>query len=200
MENSTEPGGIVADTTPADFFHIRVVFLNRIWVGLLVVVSFAAPLSLARTFFTGWQPAYFVQFFMLAMLGAGFLFREQFSFRVRALTAVTVLDLNGIVSVVSFGMFGASWWWLIMSSLLIAILFRTRAGMIHAACAMLLLTAVGLSFVLGGLTLDFDANAYSRQLLPWASLLTGPVLFTVFAFWAFDAMLKPLRDLRQPPS
>lgn len=174
----------------SDLSVIRGVFLDRVWLGLLIVASLAIPLSLARTFFTGWQPAYVAQFFMLAVLGGGFLLREQFSFRVRALAVVMVLDLNGIVSVISFGLFGASWWWLFMSSVLVAMFFRTRTGLLHAVAAMLILAAVGTSFVLGWLTLEFDANLYTRQLLPWVSLLLGPALFTVFVFWACDAFLK----------
>ena len=166
------------------------VFVDRIWIGLLVVICFTVPISLARTFIVGWQPAYATQFLMLLVLGSGFILRHLIGMRLRALTLIVLLDFNGIVSVVSFGLFGVSWWWLVMSSLLVAFVFRTRAGMLHAAAAFVLLAIVGLAFVQGWLTMDFDANVYGRQLLAWAGMLTGPVLFSVFVFWACDAFLK----------
>jgi hypothetical protein len=180
----------VSDATARHLSCLRILFLDRVWIGLLVVTSLAVPVSLARTFFTGWQPAYAVQFFMLFTLGGGYLIRDMLGYRLRALVIVALLDFNGITSVTSFGLFGASWWWLFMSSLLVALFFHTRTGLYHALGAILLLAVVALLFVQGTLGFDFDANAYNRQWLPWAGMLLGPVLFTLFVFWACDAFLK----------
>jgi hypothetical protein len=187
-------GASISDATARHLCCLRALFLDRVWIGLLVVTSLAVPISLARTFFTGWQPAYAVQFFMLFTLGGGFLIRDAIGYRVRALVLVALLDFNGITSVISFGLFGASWWWLFMSSLLVALFFHTRIGLFHALAAILLLAVVALLFVQGTLGFEFDANAYNRQWLPWAGMLLGPVLFTLFVFWACDAFLKAVSN------
>ena len=110
------------------------------------------------------------------------------------LIVVVLLDLNGLAAVFSFGLYAASWWWLFMSSLLIAFFFRTRAGLLHAVAAVVVLLGVAAGFITGNLRLDFDANAYHSQVIPWRGVFLGPVLFTVFVLWACDAFLKAVPD------
>jgi hypothetical protein len=190
-ENATESSDTEVKVLPP----LREQFIERVWIGLTVVASLAIPLSLARSFFTGWQPAFVVQLLMLAVLGVGYLMRARLSFRERALIMVVLLDLNGLAAVLSFGLYAASWWWLFMSSLLVAFFFRTRAGLLHAIAAVVVLCGVAVAFITGTLRLAFDANAYHTQVLPWVGAFLGPVLFTVFVFWACDAFLKAVPDV-----
>jgi hypothetical protein len=184
--------GTPTSTDATELFALRAEFLDRVWLGLLVVASLAVPVSLGRAFLTGWQPLYGVQFFLLLVVGGAYLLRRRLALHARALIVIAVLDFNGIASVLSLGLFGASWWWLFMSSLIAGTFFRVRDGMAHALGAGLVLMGIGLAFIQGILVLDFDANAYNEQFFPWAWTLLGPVLFTLFVFWAFEPFLKAL--------
>jgi hypothetical protein len=166
---------------------LRAVFLDRVWLGLLVIALTAVPMSVSRIFFTGWRTVYAIHLFFLVAVVAGWLLRHRLSFLSRVVIVIAFMNLAAIAGVTTFGLLGSAWWWMFNAALLLSMLYSIRAGLIHAAVAVVVLCGTGLAFINGWLTLNFDANVYMGQYPAWLTLLLGPVQLTVFIFWAISA-------------
>jgi hypothetical protein len=178
---------------------VRSVFLDRVWLGLLTIALTAVPVSVSRTLFTGWRLVYAVHLGFLAIIVGAWLLRKRLSFQVRALIAIVLMNTAAIAGVATFGLLGSAWWWMFNAALLLSLLWSLRAGLIHALLAVAVVVATGLAFIQGWLSLDFDANVYVQQYSSWLTMLLGPVLLTVFIFWAIgtyqEATIELLREV-----
>lgn len=186
---------------------IRQVFLDKVWIGLLLMALVAVPNSVSRMLFTGWRPVYAVHLFFMTVIIGGFLLRNHLGYRTRCLMAIVMLDITAAAGILSFGLLGSAWWWMFVASLLTSMFFTIRAGLIHAAVAMGVLSLAAAGYIQGFLTIGFDANVYITEPSSWATLLTGPALLTVFVFWAVgtfqeatQALLKEVDEQREEKS
>ncbi len=141
------------------WIRARNLFLDRLWLSLFLYACVAVPLSLSRAAVTGWKAAYAVHFLFLAVIGTAYFARARLRYSTRLLLLIGILDTTALIGVVTFGQLSSSWWWLFLASLIVALLYHVRAGVIHALCALLVLTLVSLAYVQGYLILDFDTNA-----------------------------------------
>jgi hypothetical protein len=182
-----------------EWSQLRLKFLDRLWIGVLVVALMAAPVSVARSYFTGWVDIYAFHLAFLAIVVAGFLGRKQLSYNVRAVLIIALMDLSAIGGILSFSLLGSAWWWMLMAGLLAGLLFTRRIGIIHTLLGVLFLFGMAYAYSTGVLAIDFDANEYVMLPVSWATLLSGPVLLTLCGFWAiglfFDTAHEQLLEL-----
>ena len=173
--------------------QLRLMFLDRLWIGLLIVVLVAVPVSVSRYFYTGWVLVYGVHLLFLGIVVAAFLLRRRLSYAMRAVVMIVMMDIAAIGGILSFSLLGSAWWWMLMAGLLSGLLFTRKVGVIHTALGVLFLVAVAGAYSTGLLTIEFDANEYITLPVSWATLLSGPVLLTICGFWAIGLFFDTAR-------
>jgi hypothetical protein len=199
MQNPSHPN--LDHTVPHDpstserWNAIRLAFLDRIWIGMVVVALLAAPVSALRSLFTGWERVYTVHLIFLAIAVGCFLLRKRIDFYTRTVAMIFLLDSAAIAGLLTFGLLGSAWWWALIASLLVTVFYSLRTGLIHTAFALGSICLIGYGFVDGGLQINFDANDYIRHYSAWLTMLLGPALLTAFVFWALAAYTDALREL-----
>ncbi len=149
------------------------------WIGMLVV-----PLSLSRTFATGWLPIYTLHLAVGALYLALAVLRRWLPTWLKAGAVVATLYTVGVAGVLSLGLAAPSLWWLMGSLAVAHVLFPARgawATLLAAAVAML---GAAIGFTTGWLELDVDLNAYMREPTAWATLLVGTGGFVAVVFQA----------------
>jgi hypothetical protein len=194
MKASISPQAFETDAEQA-WLQLRLKFLDRLWVGLLIVAVVAVPASVSRYFFTGWEAVYAVHSVFLCIIVTTFLLRKRLSYTVRAVIMIVMMDIAAIGGVLSFSLLGSAWWWLLMAGLLSGLLFTSRIGFVHTLLGLLFLFAVALAYSTGLLAIDFDANEYITLPASWATALLGPVLLTIFGFSAIGVFFDAAREL-----
>jgi hypothetical protein len=193
--------GIAAQTQSAEkeWAALRLVFLDRLWVGLLAVSIVAVPISVSRFFFTGWVAVYGVHLTFLAVTTSAFVLRRHLNYTVRAVLLIALMDFTAVGGILSFALLGSAWWWMLMGGLLSGLLFTRRIGIVHTVLGILFLVGVAGAYTTGLLTLSFDANVYVTLPVAWATMLSGPALLTICGFSAigifFDTARKQLLEL-----
>jgi hypothetical protein len=193
MKSNIAPDAI-KPSAEQEWSKLRLEFLDRLWVGVLIVAFVAVPVSIARYSFTGWLGVYTVHLVFLATVVAAFLARRHLGYTVRAVLVIALMDLAAIGGILSFSLLGSAWWWMLMAGLLAGLLFTRRAGVIHTLFGVLFLVGVAAAYSTGLLRTSFDADQYIVLPLSWATLLSGPVLLTLCGFWAIGLFFDTARD------
>ncbi len=182
---------------------LREGFVERLWQGLIVIALIGAPASASRSITTGWMPLYTFHVGMAVIIIGVFLFRRFLSLDARSVLLIVVFWSIGLAGLLSFGILGASYWWLVLSSLIVSTIYSIRAGIITALAvtAVLMLAAAG--FIYGVLNMPPDLNVYASSRVTWVSMLltTSATPFIVFqAIAAYQqttlALLKEVQEQR----
>lgn len=176
---------------------MKLLFLDRLWLGFLVVTVLAVPASLARFQFLGSPPPYLGHTLFLVLVVACWLLRRRLRYETRAVVLLFLMDLVAVAGLIKFAQLGAAWTWMLMAGLLSGLLFHLRVGVIHTIVALLVICLFGTAYVTGALTLDFDANEFNTRPAAWIALVAGPVLLTIFGFWAVGIFVKTSYTLLQ---
>ena len=73
--------GVPGSAVPPDRIQaIRHAFLDRLWIGMLVIALVGAPASVARAYVTGWHPVYAFHLAVAVLVIALFLARRHISY------------------------------------------------------------------------------------------------------------------------
>ena len=172
-----------SDETPAEqLLNIRHALINYIWKGVVVLAIFGTPASVARSLSTGWLPLYTFHILLAVIVVLIFAFRERLSFTTKANVLLALFFMIGVVGIFTLGLLGAGLWWLVMSVLLVSTLYSLKAGIVAAACSLILFLISGYGFVNGILSMPVDANAYVTQTSSWVSFLFGASVMPAIVF------------------
>jgi hypothetical protein len=122
-----------ANTPLDELLKIRHTLVDRIWRGLVVVALLGAPTSVSRSLSTGWMALYSVHIVLALVVLAVYWFRARISVAVKSALLVLLLSCVGLVGVLTLGVLGTGYWYLVLSSLLVSTLYSMRAGIAGAA-------------------------------------------------------------------
>jgi diguanylate cyclase (GGDEF)-like protein len=177
-----------SDNGPAErLLKIRQALLERIWRGLIIVALVGAPASVSRAFSTGWLHLYSFYLVGALLIVAVYWYRARISFATKSALVLLVFWGIGLAAVVSLGILGAGYWWLVMSSLLVSTLYSFRAGIATAVVVTVLMAAIGAGFISGTLNVPLDANVYIVSVSSWVNLLLSISLVSFIVFRAIAA-------------
>jgi diguanylate cyclase (GGDEF)-like protein len=180
------PSNSAASDTPSQWLlNTRQTLVDRVFEGLVAVACFAVPISAMRSVTTGWMHLYSLHIALgLIIVGVYFL-RRRISVSVKSALLVLTFWFIGIAGLLSFGILGAGYWWLVLSGLLVSTLYSVRAGVITAVATTALMAAIGLAFISGELRFTVDVASYAVSVPAWAGLL---VVAIVTPFIVFEAI------------
>ena len=180
-----------ADTPQEQLLKIRHALVDRIWQGLFVVALLGAPVSVARSIFTGWLPLYGFHVGMALLVVAVYLFRARISLAVRSALILLIFWGIGLAGVFTLGVLGAGYWWLVLSSLLVSTLYSIRAGVVCAVAVTAILAGAG--FISGTLQAAVDPSAYIVS--PAAAALLAATIDALHRFQAIAVYQRTTVEL-----
>ncbi len=189
---------------PAATMDIQTVRQRLVEMALLWSAR-AAPLlllaSLARIMTFGWHPIYILHAVVVGLLLAGGIFRKRWPYRWSAGALLGVLFVAGVAGLVIFGLAGGGVLVLAIFSIMAAITFGTRGGLMACAISLVTLIGVGVFVCTGRLAFAFDVGAYAASPTAWVIMIVGYLTFVSVIILALGvihthlaAMLKDSLD------
>jgi signal transduction histidine kinase len=162
-------------------------FADAIWRSFIVIVLIGVPLSVARSFNSGWLPIYTLHlayglFIILIALNT-----KRISLQLKSFLLIFTFWVIGLPGTMTFGMASPGVWWLVVSCLMAHVLYSLKVAIAMASVTFFVLVAIAFAFVTGLLKLKVDANLYLTQMSSWATYL---IVNSIMFFVVFRALLS----------
>ena len=165
--------------------QLRNEFIDQILMTLVVFMLVALPVSLSRSFTSGWQSLYTIHIVLATIVLCFYFFRKRIPFFIKSAFEIVVLLFLGVGSLLTFGLAGNGVAWLVFINFFVAAIYSPRTTTITAIVSVMILVTVGIGIVTGSIRPNIDANDYVVQISSWATIWVG--LSTIF-FAAFRSM------------
>ena len=172
-------------------------FLNRVLIGLLIIVVLALPASLIRVADYGLQIANVLHIIGAAFVLVTWLLRKRLSLRIFGLMTVVDLSFIAFPGMISYGFASAAATFGVFTILLITIVWDKKYGLAALATYVLFVLAIGYGFVRGNIAADFDFSAYLHTPSAWAAVFVVIIIQTyvfITAIGAYDARIWELQE------
>lgn len=173
-----------SDTPSHRLLKIRLTLVDRVFQGLVVVALIGAPASALRSLVTGWLHVYSLHIALGLMIVGVYWFRHKIPLSVKSALLILTFWCIGIVGLLTFGILGAGYWWLVLSSLLVSTLYSVRAGVISAVVITVLMAIIGFGFITGTFRFTVDVAAYAVSVPAWVGLLVVAIVTPFIVFQA----------------
>ena len=184
-----------------DLAVLREQLVDRLWLGMVLVIALAIPISLSRAALTGWMPLYTWHLLLCVTATGVALLRRRLSLRTKSTLFLALLWSVGLPGLLSLGLAAAGVHWLALSALVASTLYSRRVSMTLGIAAVLAVALSGTAFVLGWMHVDVDLNAYVRDPAAWGTLVlvTGAfIAVTVYAYGTYNRstahLLREFKD------
>ncbi|MCK5688441.1 PAS domain S-box protein, partial [Myxococcota bacterium] len=179
--------------------RIRDQVLNKALLTIAVVVPLLVAISLFRSLEHGWTPVYWIHLVLTSTVLAGALFRRRLSYNLRAFLIIGAAFLVGVFDLLTFGIVGSSFAFLVLGIFLTNQLLNTRAGLFATGLALLFIAFTGHAFNIGMITLSIDVDTYSTSITAWLSVTVSFLFIGLIIVTTTDSarhyLLETLIDL-----
>lgn len=169
---------------------------NKMISQLLLVIAACAPVllffSLIRINEHGWNIVYIFQTILASIALLGAIFRHKIQDKTRNLIFLCVAFSVGVLGIFSFGLLGGGSSVLIISTILIAIGFGTRAGLIACTVNLIVLISIGILVCTNVLNFSFDIADYATSPSAWAPVIANFALLLPMAVIALRSVFHQL--------
>lgn len=174
---------------------LRLSLIDQLVTGVFVVAIIGTPMSISRCLSTGWLPLYSIHLAIGLAVVAVYFARRRLSDTFKIAVVLGSFWAVGVVGLFTLGLVGAGYWWLVVSSLLVSILYSVRAGMLTIGVVLLLMIAAAVGFTRGWLVLPLDANTYVLNPTSWITLVIATSLMPLMIFRAIAGVHATTIDL-----
>ena len=172
--------------------------------GLIILVVITLPalaVSLIRIPTVGWQPIMGVHIVAVSLVVLLAIFRNRFSYNVRATAIVALIFSVGAGELFNFGIIGAGGAYLVHASIIAAILLsRKQSIYIFAVCSFLVLLAF-LTYKTDTINIDLDLSPYLKDAGSWGNFYFDYLLIYVTTLAAFHciygALIRSVKELEK---
>lgn len=172
----------------SELVSLREQFVDRLWVGMGLVILLVVPVSLARAASTGWLPLYGWHLALGTVTVGVALARRRLPLSFKSGLFLALLWLVGLPGLLTLGLAAAGVHWLALSALIASTLYSLRASLVLGLVAVSAVALAGTAFIMGGLPLTVDLNDYVRDPAAWGNLVLGTGAFigvTLFAYGTY---------------
>ena len=164
--------------------QIRQVLLRRLWLAAVVVAAVGGPASVARAWFTGWQPAYALHILIASVIIGVQLAGNRLPSSVKRFIIIANPIVLGAIGLLGFAMLGNGVATLVVACIITSLLYPVRVTLLVVALSVAIVVTAGVLYASGTLALSFDANLYIRGTLAWANVVFALLLATIFVLVA----------------
>jgi len=180
---------------------LRAALVRRLWLAALVVAAIGGPASVARIWFTGWQPAYALHIAIAGTILGVQLAGSWLPPSAKRVIVIVNPVLLGAIGVFGFAMLGNGVATLIVACVITSLLFGARAMLLVAILSLVIVVIAGLLYVHGTLTVPYDANAYIRDPLSWVNVVFAVMLASIIVLVAMvhfqSSIVSLLREIER---
>ena len=104
------------DNSELSMLSIKAAFIDRMFVGLVVLGAIGAPTSALRALSGGWSHMYSVQLSLATLLIGVFFIRHRLSVTTKASVVIVILwAVGGLPALITFGFYSATLLWLTLA-------------------------------------------------------------------------------------
>lgn len=159
---------------------IRHKFTNSLWRSFALIALIAVPLSILRSFNTGWLPVYTVHVAVGILLVSGALVCHKMPLRLKGGLLILVFWLVGLPGALTFGFASPGIWWLVLSCLVAHVLYQTRVALLLALATFLSMIGTAFGFMSGYLSIPVSISRYVTDSASWATyIIVNCIVFFV---------------------
>lgn len=173
--------------------EIRHQFTNSLWRSFALIALVAVPLSILRSFNTGWLPVYSVHIAVGILLVTGAWLCHKMSLRLKGGLLILVFWAVGLPGALTFGFASPGVWWLVLSCLVAHVLYQARVALILAAATFISMIGTALGFMSGYLSIPVSITRYVAEPASWATyIIVNCIVFFVVVrtFISYTASLQ----------
>ncbi|MDF3125072.1 PAS domain-containing sensor histidine kinase [Rheinheimera sp. 1928-s] len=173
--------------------EIRHQFTNSLWRSFALIALVAVPLSILRSFNTGWLPVYTVHIAVGMLLLSGAWLCNRMSLRLKGGLLILVFWAVGLPGALTFGFASPGVWWLVLSCLVAHVLYQAKVALFLALATFLSMIGTAFGFMSGYLSIPVSINRYVTDSASWATyIIVNCIVFFVVVrtFISYTASLQ----------
>ncbi|WP_233078990.1 sensor histidine kinase [Rheinheimera soli] len=160
--------------------EIRHQFTNSLWRSFALIAMVAVPLSILRSFNTGWLPVYTVHVAVGMLLLSGAWLCNRMSLRLKGGLLILVFWAVGLPGALTFGFASPGVWWLVLSCLVGHVLYQKKVALLLALATFLSMIGTAFGFMSGYLSIPISINRYVADSASWATyIIVNCIVFFV---------------------
>lgn len=160
--------------------EIRHQFTNSLWRSFALIALVAVPLSILRSFNTGWLPVYSVHVAVGILLVCGAWLCHKMSLRLKGGLLILVFWAVGLPGALTFGFASPGVWWLVLSCLVAHVLYQARVALILAVATFFSMLGTAFGFMAGYLFIPVSISRYVADPASWATyIIVNCIVFFV---------------------
>jgi len=161
---------------------IRHEFTNSLWRSFALIALIAVPLSILRSYNTGWLPLYTLHVVVGILLVSGALFCHKMPLKFKGFSLILLFWLVGLPGALTFGFASPGIWWLVISCLVAHVLYNSRVTLLLALATFLSMIGTAFGFMSGYLSIPISISRYVTDSASWATyiIVNCIVFFVVF--------------------
>jgi diguanylate cyclase (GGDEF)-like protein len=186
---------------PQQLTAARQTLIDRLLFGAACMAAGLVPLLLWRAHDVGWHVQLRVQAVaLLATIALG-VARRRLPLRLKVGFLLGLTLTVGVSGVLTLGMTGTGYFWLLMSATFFAVFVSLKAGMVALALSALTMAVAAVGFVGGALRAPIDLEAHAVSVSGWTSFLVVLTVVPMVVMYAAGGvqrhLLALLAQLRQ---
>jgi len=179
----------------ARFEKNRQMLIERMWLGLLVLVLIAIPITTWRASESGWQNMNKAQLALGFGVVAAFFLRNRLSPKVKGAVPVALIFIGGSMGLFGWGIASTGFWWLVMVNFLVGLIFSYRTAILTYSFTALLIVIAGVGFLSGVLRPGVDLNEWAASLPAWLLFMMAATIVPSLVLMAIGAFQKTILEL-----
>jgi signal transduction histidine kinase len=160
--------------------EIRHQFTNSLWRSFALIALVAVPLSILRSFNTGWLPVYSVHVAVGILLVSGAVVCHKMPLRFKGSVLILMFWAVGLPGALTFGFASPGIWWLVLSCLVAHVLYQARVALLLALATFLSMIGTAFGFMSGYLSIPISISRYVAEPASWAAyIIVNCIVFFV---------------------
>ncbi len=169
--------------------------VNSLLVSLCWIGGAAVIMSLFRAVEAGIQLSHYVQLAVYTMLLTTTLNKHRISIKVKASTIIIGSTLVSFVGIYNWGLYSASFFWILFTPLLVTLFFNYKAALWFVGMSVLFILYCMVLYNTGELTLPIDADEYQTMYSAWGTVIFGDVFMMVMLIIILSNMKEHIVQL-----
>ncbi len=183
------------DSTYEYILRIRSRMINGVLIAFACVAPFMLIISITRALQFGWDPIYILHATLSLITLLAALFRNRLPYSLRVSLFLGIAFILGAGGIPTFGLVGGGHLVLVIFSILAAIGFGTRIGLMACLINVLLMVAVGTAVCTGKITFSFNIAEFATSPSAWSAVIIDFVLIIPMAVLAIGSVFSQLQTL-----
>jgi diguanylate cyclase (GGDEF)-like protein len=169
--------------------------INHLLIGLSIFGTFAFLASILRAENAGIQISHLVHASLYSLVLLITFFRKQLSTALKANFIIIGTTLISFVGIYNWGLYSASYFWLLVTPLLLTLFFSYKHALIFIGLTVVFLMLSAYMYHTEQWTMPIDADEYQKMYSSWATVIFGDLIMMVMLVILLSNMRKRITEL-----